>query len=92
MVLPDRRRLPRAPRAAGFVVDSIALVPRPTLLPGDVRDWLDTFATAFLVGLSDGERSQVRDEVADLLAPFLRDETGRWTADYVRLRFAAHVA
>ncbi len=77
---------------AGFVVDSIALVPRPTLLPGDVRDWLDTFATAFLVGLSDGERAQVRDEVADLLAPFLRDETGRWTADYVRLRFAAHVA
>ena len=28
-------------------------------------------------------------EVADLLAPCLRDEAGNWTADYVRLRVAA---
>jgi trans-aconitate methyltransferase len=75
---------------AGFAVDSIALIPRPTPLPGDVRDWLDTFAGTFLDGLEAAERAQVRDEVAHLLAPALCDEAGRWTADYVRLRFAAH--
>lgn len=29
---------------AGFRVDSIALIPRPTPLPGDIVDWLETFA------------------------------------------------
>jgi trans-aconitate methyltransferase len=77
--------------SAGFVVDSIRLVPRPTLLPGDVRDWLDTFASSFLDAVADAERAAVRDEVAELLRPCLCDEAGRWTADYVRLRFAAHV-
>jgi hypothetical protein len=36
---------------AGFRVDSIALIPRPTPLPGDVIDWLETFAQSFLQGL-----------------------------------------
>lgn len=81
------RRLERA----GFAIGSIALIPRPTLLPGDVRDWLDVFAGSFLDGLDGAERALVRDEVVALLAPALRDEAGRWTADYVRLRFAAHL-
>src|SRR5690554_3904965 len=35
----------------GFRVDSIALIPRPTPLPGDVLGWLETFAPAFLAAL-----------------------------------------
>jgi len=54
-----------------------------------MRGWLETFADAFFVGIDEAERSAMLDEVADLLAPSLRDEGGRWTADYVRLRFAA---
>ena len=74
---------------AGFRVDSIALIPRPTPLPGDVIDWLETFAQSFLQGLSDVERADYLQEVRAVLEPQLRDSTGTWVADYVRLRFAA---
>jgi trans-aconitate methyltransferase len=74
---------------AGFRVDSIALIPRPTPLPGDIVDWLQTFALAFLQALPDAGRTDYLREVRDALEPQLRDGTGVWVADYVRLRFAA---
>ena len=39
--------------------------------------------------LPENLRETVVEETSELLAPALRDEEGRWTADYVRLRFAA---
>jgi len=74
---------------AGFWVDSIALIPRPTPLPGDVVDWLETFAQTFLHGLPGVARAEYLQEVRAVLEPQLRDSTGTWVADYVRLRFAA---
>ena len=74
---------------AGFRVDTIALIPRPTPLPGDITGWLDTFAQAFLDGLSEPDRTEYLEEVRLALEPQLRDSTGTWVADYVRLRFAA---
>jgi hypothetical protein len=74
---------------AGFRVDSIALVPRPTPLPGDVIGWLETFAHSFLDGLSGDARVEYLSEVRAALEPQLRDGDGTWVADYVRLRFAA---
>ena len=68
------------------------LIPRPTPLPTGMRGWLDTFANPFLVWC---ERRRARDaileEVTSLLAPSLRGRAGAWTADYVRLRFAAQL-
>jgi SAM-dependent methyltransferase len=78
--------------ARGFAVDQIALIPRPTPLPTDMAGWLDTFAESFFGRLPVDQRGAARDEVLALLAPYLRDEQGRWTADYVRLRFAARAA
>ena len=75
--------------AAGFRVDSIALIPRPTPLPGDVVGWLETFAESFTAPLPPAERPGFLAEVRDALRPRLCDAEGRWTADYVRLRFAA---
>jgi SAM-dependent methyltransferase len=75
--------------ARGFVVDSIALFPRPTPLPGDVVGWLETFAESFTRPLPPDERPGFLAEVRDALRPELCDAEGRWTADYVRLRFAA---
>jgi SAM-dependent methyltransferase len=75
--------------AHGFVVDSIALFPRPTPLPGDVTGWLETFAESFLVAVPAGERPALLAEVREALRPALSDAAGNWTADYVRLRFAA---
>jgi trans-aconitate methyltransferase len=77
---------------SGFRVDSIALIPRPTPLPGDIIGWLETFAHSFLEGLSGAARQEYLQEVRAVLEPQLRDETGTWVADYVRLRFAASKA
>ena len=80
-----RARLERA----GFRVDRIALIPRPTPLPGDVIGWLETFAQNFLDGLAGEARAGYLQEVRAALEPQLRDADGTWVADYVRLRFAA---
>jgi trans-aconitate methyltransferase len=74
---------------AGFRVDSIALIPRPTPLPGDIIGWLETFALNFFRGFSDEARSDYLQEVRMILESQLRDADGAWVADYVRLRFAA---
>ena len=75
--------------ARGFRVRSIRLVPRPTPLPGDVTGWLETFAQGFTAALPVAERPAFLAEVREALRPRLCDAGGRWTADYVRLRFAA---
>jgi trans-aconitate methyltransferase len=74
---------------AGFRVDSIALIPRPTPLPGDIVGWLETFALNFFQGFSGEARKEYLQEVRMVLEPQLRDADGTWVADYVRLRFAA---
>src|SRR5206468_7851343 len=73
--------------AHGFSVRSIALIPRPTPLPGDIGDWLETFAGSFLATARDP--AALLDAVRAELRPHLCGADGRWTADYVRLRFAA---
>ncbi len=74
---------------AGFVVDHCELFPRPTALPTGMRGWLDTFARAYAAALPVEQRDAYFDDVARLLRPVLCDERGNWTADYVRIRFAA---
>jgi trans-aconitate methyltransferase len=78
--------------AAGFHVEEIAIVPRPTPLEAGFDAWLDTFAEDFLNPLAPDDRAAARQEIIDLLRPILRDETGLWIADYVRLRFKAVLA
>jgi SAM-dependent methyltransferase len=76
-------------REGGFVVRSIALIPRPTPLPGDVTGWLETFAESFTNALVPSQRTALLEEVKERLRADLCDAEGNWTADYVRLRFAA---
>jgi|HubBroStandDraft_5_1064220.scaffolds.fasta_scaffold199209_1 trans-aconitate methyltransferase len=75
--------------AAGLRVDSIALIPRPTPLPGDVVGWLETFGESFTNALPVESRAEYLQEVRRELEPKLRDASGTWVADYVRLRFSA---
>ena len=75
--------------AAGFRVEEIAIIPRPTPLAAGLPAWLDTFAEDFLNPLDAADRPIAKQEICDLLEPILRDETGLWIADYVRLRFKA---
>ena len=76
-------------KKAGFSTHSIALIPRPTPLPGDVTGWLETFGESFTACLPPPERPAYVAEVREALLPELSDAGGKWTADYVRLRFAA---
>jgi SAM-dependent methyltransferase len=75
----------------GFAVDYIALIQRPTPLPTDMTGWIETFGDALLRQLPADKRAAARDDAVALLRPVLCDEQGRWTADYMRLRFAAHL-
>jgi len=74
---------------AGFLVNYIELIPRPTPLPTGMRGWLETFAIPFAKALPEQRRSSFLDAVVEKLRPALCDANGRWTADYVRLRFLA---
>jgi trans-aconitate methyltransferase len=80
------RRLLRA----GFHVEEIQLIPRPTPLPiSGMKGWLTTFRSGVFDALPETLRPIILEETVALLEPNLRDEQGNWTADYVRLRFIA---
>lgn len=79
---------------AGFVVDSCAIIPRPTPLPDTgMAGWLQTFRGGFIdaAGVPADQQAQIIAETVRLLAPSLQGADGRWTADYVRIRFSAHL-
>ncbi len=74
----------------GFRVDAIELFERPTPLPGDIVDWLKTFAVSAVVPLG-GDPEVIYGELRDDLRQELWRDDG-WFVDYVRLRFAATLA
>ncbi len=77
--------------SVGFIVDKIGLFPRPTPLPTGIEGWLQTFRKPFFDQFPEPQRGKVIEGVADLLRPSLCDNTGQWTADYVRLRVLARI-
>jgi trans-aconitate methyltransferase len=72
-----------------FQVVSISLFPRITRLPGDLVDWLETFAQSFTAILTRDDRLDFLHEVAKLCEAQLCDKERNWSVDYVRLRFSA---
>jgi trans-aconitate methyltransferase len=73
----------------GFVVNSIALIPRPTSLPGNLVAWLETFAQSFVTPLPSAERAVFLADIENRCRSTLCDAEGKWSVDYVRLRFSA---
>ncbi len=76
---------------AGFAVSTMELFSRPTPLTTGLRGWIAAFGTPFLETLAEDSREQVIATAEGLAADWLRDAQGNWTADYVRLRFAARL-
>jgi trans-aconitate methyltransferase len=74
---------------AGFTIQSIDLIPRPTPLPNGMESWLNTFRNGVLDQLAPTDRATALTNTVTILEPILRDADGNWTADYVRLRFHA---
>ncbi len=76
--------------SAGFTVEEIGLIPRPTPLPeSGMRGWLETFRRGLLDQLPQERREQAIEQTVELLRPVLYAKEGGWVADYVRLRFRA---
>jgi len=76
-------------QAKGFRMDHVEIFPRPTMLPGDVSGWLETFAQVQLHPLQATVRRRVIAAVVEELRPQMCSVDGKWWADYVRLRFHA---
>jgi trans-aconitate methyltransferase len=74
---------------AGFAIQSIDLIPRPTPLPNGMESWLNTFRNGVLDQLDPTDRATALANTVALLKHTLCDADGNWTADYVRLRFHA---
>jgi len=86
---PSPEHYRRLLETAGFKVESIALIPRPTPLPAGMAVWLNTFRNGVLDLLGPEDRERALAKTVELLSPILADADGNWTADYVRLRFCA---
>lgn len=89
---PTAQAFRTALELAGFAVDACDIVPRPTPIESGMSAWLQTFRGGFIdaAGVPADKRADVIEDVRALLRPILADSAGNWTADYVRLRFAAH--
>jgi trans-aconitate methyltransferase len=73
----------------GFKPIAVEIIPRPMLIPGDMAGWLETFAQPYTSAVPVGDRQAFTAEVVDELRSVLCNDNGRWTVDYVRLRFLA---
>ncbi|KAI0035326.1 S-adenosyl-L-methionine-dependent methyltransferase [Vararia minispora EC-137] len=76
--------------AEGFKLLGLTLAPRPTPVH-NLPDWIRTFAGHnFLQGLDpEVEQAVVNEAVALCKEKSEQDSQGRWSLDYVRLRFTA---
>ncbi len=72
-----------------FHIQKIVTEQRPTFLPTGLGKWLRTFRRSFLEQVPSEYRETLISEVTELLKPILCDSTGRWYADYIRLRVLA---
>jgi len=86
---PSPEHYARLLTKAGFTVESIALIPRPTPLATGMAVWLNTFRNGVLDRLEVEDRARALEQTVELLRPVLADADGNWAADYVRLRFFA---
>lgn len=86
---PSREEMRGVLEGAGFTVESMELIPRPTLLKSGMEQWLRTFRNALFNSLPEADRQVALDRTVALLKPALCDAEGVWWGDYVRLRFKA---
>ena len=61
------------------------IVTRPA---AQARPWVEALRAA---GVPDDQKDQIIAETVALLAPALQAADGQWVADYVRIRFSAHL-
>jgi 2-isopropylmalate synthase len=74
---------------AGFTIESINLVDRPTPLGTGLREWLKVFANFATARLTPEQHERFLEQVEATVKPRLYSDELGWMADYKRLRFEA---
>ena len=77
---------------AGFSVEYVELIPRPTPLLTGVKEWLRIFADHLIGNLSTEQTEIFLNKIEQKVKPYLYSTSEGWMADYVRLRFEAKKA
>jgi 2-isopropylmalate synthase len=74
---------------AGFHVNYIKLIERPTPLNSGIEKWLEIFADGVTRHLTQDQKAIFLRSVKSKLLSVIYTEQSGWVADYVRLRFEA---
>src|SRR5690606_21566047 len=77
---------------AGFSVEYIELIPRPTPLSSGVIEWVRIFADHLISQLATKDVERFLLKVEERAKPWLYSTSQGWVADYVRIRFEARKA
>jgi trans-aconitate methyltransferase len=86
---PSVKEYSAALTEAGFTIESIDLINRPTPLGTGLREWLKVFANFATAHLTQEQHERFLDQVEAIVKPRLYSDELGWMADYKRLRFVA---
>lgn len=75
--------------ATGFEIERAETSPRYTALPTELWNWIGSIFRPFFTQFDDETNAAVRGRVLELLEPVLRDTSGAWHIDHVRVRVIA---
>ncbi len=79
-------------RAKGFDIERSETSPRYTALPSELWNWIGSIFRPFFTQFDEATNEAVRARVLSLLEPVLRDASGQWHIDHVRVRVIARKA
>ncbi|MBL4781123.1 MAG: methyltransferase domain-containing protein [Porticoccaceae bacterium] len=74
---------------AGFRIEAMEILARPTPLASGIEKWLEVFANSICARLNAEQKARFFVQVKEKLQTSLYSKTDGWVADYVRLRFKA---
>ena len=86
---PTEAEFSRLLTAEGFAVERSETSPRYTALPSDLWNWIGSIFQPFFTQFDEAANEKVRARVLELLEPVLRDASGQWHIDHVRVRVIA---
>ncbi len=79
-------------RAKSFEIKRSETSPRYTALPSDLWNWIGSIFHPFFSQFDETVNETARKRVLELLEPVLRDASGQWHIDHVRVRVEARRA
>ncbi|MEM1197720.1 MAG: methyltransferase domain-containing protein [Pseudomonadota bacterium] len=86
---PTEDEFTRLLTANGFEIERSDTSPRYTALPSDLWNWIGSIFQPFFSQFDEVTNQKVRARVLELLEPVLRDVSGQWHIDHVRVRVIA---